>query len=48
VRALEKRLTDALGLAVEISHRGAGGEVRVRYKTLEQLDGLCRRLGSRH
>jgi ParB family chromosome partitioning protein len=48
VRALEKRLSDALGLVVEINHRGAGGDVRIRYKTLEQLDGLCRRLGSRH
>ena len=48
VRALEKRLSDALGIIVEITHRGAGGEVRIRYKTLEQLDGLCRRLGSRH
>jgi ParB family chromosome partitioning protein len=48
VRALEKRLSDVLGLVVEIAHRDAGGEVRIRYKTLEQLDGLCRRLGSRH
>ena len=48
VRALEKRLSDVLGLVVEITHRGAGGEVRIRYKTLEQLDGLCRRLGGRH
>jgi len=48
VRALEKRLSDVLGLVVEIAHRGAGGEVRIRYKTLEQLDGLCRRLGGRH
>ncbi len=48
VRALEKRLSDVLGLVVEITQRGAGGEVRIRYKTLEQLDGLCRRLGSRH
>lgn len=45
VRALEKRLSDVLGLVVEITHRGAGGEVRIRYKTLEQLDSLCRRLG---
>ena len=25
-------------------HKAKGGEVRVRYKTLDQLDGLCRRL----
>jgi ParB family chromosome partitioning protein len=43
-RALEKALEDVLGLAVAIEHKGKGGEVRVKYKTLEQLDGLCRRL----
>jgi ParB family chromosome partitioning protein len=48
VRALEKKLTDVLGLAVEINHRSAGGDVRIRYRTLEQLDALCRRLGNRH
>jgi ParB family chromosome partitioning protein len=48
VRALEKKLTDMLGLSVEINHRSTGGDVRIRYRTLEQLDALCRRLGSRH
>jgi len=43
-RALEKSLSDALGLHVAISHRGEAGEVRIRYKKLEQLDDLCRRL----
>jgi ParB family chromosome partitioning protein len=33
-----------LGLTVSIDHKGHGGELRIRYKTLEQLDGLCRRL----
>ena len=37
-------LDDVLGLKVTIEHRGQGGELRIRYKTLEQLDGLCRRL----
>src|SRR5688572_28240466 len=37
VRALEKKLTDMLGLNVEINHRSAGGDVRIRYRTLEQL-----------
>jgi ParB family chromosome partitioning protein len=41
---LEKRLADALGLAVAIEHRGKGGELRIRYKTLEQLDEVIRRL----
>lgn len=43
-RALEKALQDVLGLSVAIDHKGQGGELRIRYKTLEQLDGLCRRL----
>jgi ParB family chromosome partitioning protein len=43
-RALEKALQDVLGLTVSIDHKGQGGELRIRYKTLEQLDGLCRRL----
>jgi ParB family chromosome partitioning protein len=43
-RALEDDLSQALGLAVEISHRGGAGEVRIRYSDLEQLDALCRRL----
>ena len=42
--ALEKLLTDQLGLRVEIAHSGQGGELKVRYKTLEQLDSLCHRL----
>jgi len=48
VRALERKLSDILGLVVEINHRVTGGDMRIRYKTLEQLDGLCRRLGVRH
>jgi ParB family chromosome partitioning protein len=43
-RALEKTLSDALGLLVTIAHRGETGEVRIRYKSLDQLDDLCRRL----
>ena len=45
--ALEKQLSDVLGLMVQIDHRGSGGELRIRYKSLEQLDALCRRLGAR-
>ena len=48
VRALERRLSDALGLSVEIAQRGAGGEVRVRYKTHEQFEAISRKLGGRH
>ncbi len=44
-RALERALEEALGLSVVISHRPNGaGEVRIGYKTLEQLDALCHRL----
>ncbi|MFL5136866.1 MAG: ParB/RepB/Spo0J family partition protein [Microvirga sp.] len=43
-RALEKALQDVLGLTVSIDHKGKGGELRIKYRTLEQLDGLCRRL----
>lgn len=44
-RAVEKALEEALGLGVSIQHRAnGGGEMRISYKTLEQLDALCRRL----
>ncbi len=42
--ALEKRLSDALGLVVSIDHRGQGGVVNIRYRTLDQLDDVIRRL----
>ncbi len=44
-RALEKRLSDSLGFGVEILHRGEGGEVRIRYTTLEQIDRIVALLG---
>jgi ParB family chromosome partitioning protein len=44
-RALEADLSAALGLKVAISHRGArGGELRIAYADLDQLDGICRLL----
>jgi len=42
--ALERRLSDALGLSVSLAHGERGGKVEIRYKTLEQLDGICVRL----
>lgn len=42
--ALEKSLSDMLGLLVSIEHRENGGEMRIKYRTLEQLDDLVRRL----
>lgn len=44
-RALEARLTEILGLNVSIDHKGErGGALTIRYRTLEQLDALSRRL----
>jgi len=45
--ALEKRLSDKLGLAVKIEHRGEGGVIDIRYRSLDQLDDVVRRLESR-
>ena len=45
--SLERSLTDTLGLAVEINHRGRGGSVKIKYKTLDQLDEISRRLEGR-
>jgi ParB family transcriptional regulator, chromosome partitioning protein len=42
--ALEKRLADALGLAVSIEHRERGGTLAIRYRSLDQLDEVVRRL----
>jgi ParB family chromosome partitioning protein len=42
--SLETDLGEALGMAVELRHAEDGGELRIRYATLEQLDDLCRRL----
>ena len=42
--ALEKRLSDALGLGVSVDHRDEGGRPEIRYKSLEQLDNICLRL----
>jgi ParB family chromosome partitioning protein len=42
--ALEKRLSDALGLSVTIDHRGHGGVLSIRYRGVEQLDEVIRRL----
>ena len=44
--ALERRVSDALGLAVTIDHRGEGGVVQIRYRGLDQLDDVVRRLES--
>jgi len=44
IRALEENLRQALGLVVTLNDKGGKGEVRLSYKTLEQLDGICHKL----
>lgn len=40
VRAIERSLMDRLGLAVNLIPKGRGGTLRIRYQSLDQLDGL--------
>ncbi|MDE0702656.1 MAG: ParB/RepB/Spo0J family partition protein [Rhodospirillaceae bacterium] len=42
--ALERELEARLGLKVAIDHKGPGGQVGIRYASLEQLDDLLARL----
>lgn len=42
--ALEKLLSDVMGLSVAIQQKAKGGELRIAYRSLEQLDELCRKL----
>jgi ParB family chromosome partitioning protein len=44
-RALEKRVSDALGLEVTVDHRGEGGTLHIKYRDLDQLDVVLRKLG---
>lgn len=44
-KALEKTVSEAIGLKVEIAHKGdAGGTLVISYKSLEQLEDICQRL----
>ncbi|PWW00557.1 ParB family chromosome partitioning protein [Hoeflea marina] len=45
--ALERSLSDVLGLKVQLAHKSQGGQIRIDYKSLDQLDGLCRLLGAK-
>jgi len=45
--ALEKRISDALGLAVSINEAKRGGVLTIRYRSLDQLDDVLRRLEKR-
>lgn len=42
--ALEKLLSNATGMSVTIAHKEQAGDVRIQYRSLEQLDEICRRL----
>ena len=42
--ALEKRVSDVLGLKVSVDHRDPGGVVHIKYRDLDQLDEILRRL----
>ena len=46
-RALEADLSANLGLKVRIDHKGEreGGELRIRYATLDELDQICQIIG---
>ena len=44
-RALERRLSDVLGLDVSVDHRGESGTLRIKYRNLEQLDAVLKKLG---
>lgn len=47
LKALEKELTNFMGLRVEIRHGLEGrGELRISYRSLEQLEAICEKLRS--
>lgn len=43
--ALERRLSELLGLTVEIADKAGKGDIKIKYRTLEQLEAVCRKLG---
>jgi ParB family chromosome partitioning protein len=45
--ALERSLSDSLGLDIKINHKGTGGQIKISYRTLEQLEEICRLLERR-
>lgn len=45
--ALERSLSDSLGLDVIVNHKGNGGRLTISYKSLEQLEEICRLLERR-
>jgi len=45
-KSLEKLLADVIGMKVAIKHGKNGGDLKIHYSSLEQLDDICRRLQS--
>jgi ParB family chromosome partitioning protein len=43
-RALEEKLSLALGAKVAIRRKGTAGSINIVYRNLEQLDSFCQRL----
>ena len=48
IAALERELSHALGLQVKLAFDGKGGTLVIRYKSLDQLDGVLKKLRHRH
>lgn len=44
ILALERQLSDLLGLKIQIKHEQKSGSVTLHYSSLEQLDLICQRL----
>ncbi|WP_166037132.1 ParB/RepB/Spo0J family partition protein [Sphingosinicella sp. YJ22] len=44
IAALERQLSELLGVGVTVRHSGNGGTLALQYSTLDQLDMLCQRL----
>jgi ParB family chromosome partitioning protein len=44
LQALERQLSDILGVKVQVTHKGQGGAVTLHYSSLDQLDMICQRL----
>jgi len=42
--ALEREFSNRLGIKVDIRHHGRGGQMTIRYRDLDQLDGVIRLL----
>ncbi|MBL8791695.1 MAG: ParB/RepB/Spo0J family partition protein [Rhizobiales bacterium] len=43
-RAMEKQISEALGLSVSLTHKGEGGQLVISYRNFDQLDDVFRRL----